>query len=142
MHKTKPCRAVLVLIALLSGSALADSIARASRGSSQVSAGTGLALEGSLDAFVGTSELLVTGVATVGDVVSISLSDASRTSAVVVGVAADRLGSAILTAGTVVRLVAEESGYALYHAADLIAFIPNAVGHALLHHSRHVGAER
>lgn len=113
------------------------------QGSTDMSAASELAAEGSallvygsLSAVAASGTVVVDSVEVAGDASLVVLAGASDAGRAAIRLSGRAARGASLAAGTGVSLVALSTGFLLVSAGTVICFVPNELGKALLHHSR------
>jgi hypothetical protein len=128
---------VSCVLALAAAPACANGSTNGSNASSDLSAASGMIVRGSVQAFSGLGQMVVSSVEMAGESVVVVLRGMSEAVPVSVQLSAAAIGGVSIAVGTVIQVTAESTGYLLTAAGRVIAYIPNEIGRSLLHRSRY-----
>ena len=80
------------------------------------------------------SQLVVTGLRAVGDVVAVTLTVAGSTASVVIDVSAETVRASGIAVGTAITVSATSAGRLVCAGSEAIAFIPDQLSRSMIHH--------
>ncbi len=80
------------------------------------------------------SQLVVTALRPVGDVIEVSVAASATGVSTVLRVSAKTVQAAGLVVGAALVVTASTAGYLIHLGAEAIAFVPNELAHAHIHH--------